>query len=177
MISRIPVPHRVLTSTLPPTLPQGCGTPEQGLECTEVSHEGGGRRLSFSWAEVTPVHGDTCWTSAMAWRPELAKEGRGQGPSLTGSKVMPRGLGNKPQGRSQGPAGTGWAAVCGREAPLSWGCRGAGRCFLHVLVAPLSSHMFWVGAQFKLAGSLPRTFLFPGVILTRLGPLLDTYRC
>ena len=152
-----------------PTLPQGCGTPEQGLECTEVSHEGGGRSLSLSWAEVTPVHGDTCWTCAMAWRPELAKEGRGQGPSLTGSQIMPWGLGNKPQGRSQGPAGTGWATVCGREAPLSWGCHRAGRCSLHVWWLPCPLTCFgWV-----LKSSLLVACPIPFCSLASSSPLWD----
>lgn len=43
-------------------------------------------------------------------------------------------------------------------APQSW--------MFACLPAPLSSHMFWVGAQFKCVGSLPHTFPFPGVILT-----------
>lgn len=38
---------------------------------------GGG--LSWSWAEVTPVCRDTCWTCTAAWKPELAKEGRANG--------------------------------------------------------------------------------------------------
>lgn len=94
MISRISLPHHALTSIPPPTLPQDCVTPERGLLCTEVSWEGGGKGLSLNWAEVTPVHGDTCWTCAMTWSPELATEGRNQGPSLTGSQTMPWGLGN-----------------------------------------------------------------------------------
>ena len=43
-------------------------------------------------------------------------------------------------------------------APWSW--------LFACLPAPRSSHMFWVGAQFKRVGSLPHTFPFPGVILT-----------
>lgn len=35
-------------------LPQDCVTPEQGLQCTEVSWEGVRKGLSLNWAEVTP---------------------------------------------------------------------------------------------------------------------------
>lgn len=94
MISGISLPHHVLTSIPPLTLPQDCVMPEQGLQHTEVSWEGGGEGLSLNWAEVTPVHGDTCWTCAVTQSPELAKEGRSQGPSLTGSQTTPWGLGN-----------------------------------------------------------------------------------
>lgn len=98
--------------------------------------------------------------------PVLAKEGRSQGPSLTGSQTMPWGLGDNLKEGVSGPCeqfGCLYEAGGPHEpgAPRSW--------MFTCLPAPLSSHMFWVGAQFKHVGSLPHTFLFPGVILTPWG--------
>ena len=87
----------------------------------------------MNWAEVTPVHGDTCWTCAVTQSPELAKEGRSQGPSLTGSQTTPWGLGNNLKEGVRALWAV-WVSVGGREAPVSWGHHGAG--WLHVCQLP-----------------------------------------
>lgn len=63
LINRILVPHHVFIP--PPRLktvrPQGRAVSAQ--------------QCSVRVAKVTPVCGDTCWTRAATWKPELAKEG------------------------------------------------------------------------------------------------------